>query len=92
MLGGATLAENDLPERPDLGPWLACVFVTPEARKRGLAAQLIEGICVHARDAGFTALYLHTHSQSDYYTKLGWNVVERFEAWGKAQYLMSRRL
>ncbi|MBU6956994.1 GNAT family N-acetyltransferase [Pseudomonas sp. CVAP len=92
LLGGATLASNDLSDRPDLGPWLACVFITPEARRRGLAAQLIEGICDHARDIGFTTLYLHTHNRSNYYTKLGWEVLERFEAWGKEQYLMSRSL
>ena len=92
LLGGATLANNDLSDRPDLGPWLACVFIAPEARRRGLAAQLIEGICVHARDAGFTTLYLHTHNQANYYAQLGWKVLERFEAWGKEQYLMSRSL
>ncbi|MFK0089709.1 GNAT family N-acetyltransferase [Pseudomonas sp. NPDC090755] len=92
LLGGATLASDDLSDRPDLGPWLACVFIRPEARRRGLAAQLIDGICDHARDAGFTTLYLHTHNQSAYYSRLGWEVLERFEAWGKEQYLMSRRL
>lgn len=92
LLGGACLASDDLPDRPELGPWLACVFITPTARRRGLAAQLIEGICSHAREAGFTTLYLHTHSQRDYYTGLGWEVLERFESWGKEQWLMSRRL
>lgn len=92
LLGGATLARNDLSDRPDLGPWLACVFIAPEARCRGLATRLIEGICEHAQEAGFTALYLHTHSQSHYYTRLGWEVLEHFEAWGKEQCLMSRRL
>ncbi|TVT79856.1 GNAT family N-acetyltransferase [Pseudomonas sp. H3(2019)] len=92
LLGGATLASSDLPDRPELGPWLACVFITPSARRRGIAAQLIEGICSHAREAGFTTLFLHTHNQSHYYAKLGWEVLERFEAWGKSQYLMSRRL
>ncbi|AMZ74166.1 MULTISPECIES: GNAT family N-acetyltransferase [Pseudomonas] len=92
LLGGASLASNDLPDRPELGPWLACVFITPEARRRGLAAQLIEGICSHAREAGIITLFLHTHSQRDYYARLGWEVLERFEAWGKEQWLMSRQL
>ncbi|MFL6610379.1 MAG: GNAT family N-acetyltransferase [Pseudomonas sp.] len=92
LLGGASLANDDLPERPDLGPWLACVFVHPDARRRGLAARLIEGICNHGKETGFATLYLHTHSERDYYAKLGWEVLERFEAWGKEQWLMSRRL
>jgi GNAT superfamily N-acetyltransferase len=92
LLGGASLADNDLPERPELGPWLACAYIAPEARRRGLAAQLIEGICTHAREAGFSTLYLHTNSQSHYYAKLGWEVLEHFEAWGKEQCLMARRL
>jgi N-acetylglutamate synthase-like GNAT family acetyltransferase len=53
---------------------------------------LIEGICHHAKEAGFTTLYLHTHRQSHYYAKLGWEELERFEAWGKEQCLMTRRL
>lgn len=90
LLGGAALARDDLAERPALGPWLACVFVTPQARGRGLAEQLIEGICERARETGVSILYLHTHDKSAYYAKRGWMVLERFEAWGKEQWLMSR--
>ena len=31
LLGSAALASDDLPGCSDLGPWLACVFVAPEA-------------------------------------------------------------
>ena len=92
LLGGAALASDDLPERPDLGPWLACVLVKPEARGRGVAAQLIEGICSHAKAIGITTLYLHTHDQQTYYARRGWQVLERFEAWGKEHWVMSREL
>ncbi|SNS18244.1 GNAT family N-acetyltransferase [Pseudomonas segetis] len=92
LLGGAALARDDLSSRPDLGPWLACVLVAPEARGQGLAERLIEGICNHARAMGNTSLYLHTHDKSDYYAKRGWSVLEPFEAWGKEQWLMSREL
>lgn len=91
-LGGAALARDDLPERPDLGPWLACVLVAPEARGQGLAERLIEGVCAQARQRGIKTLYLHTHDQSAYYAKRGWTVLERFEAWGKEQHLMARVL
>lgn len=92
LLGGAALARDDLAERPDLGPWLACVLVAPEARGQGLAEQLIEGICDQARERAIKTLYLHTHDQSPYYAKRGWTVLEGFQAWGKAQWLMSRAL
>jgi len=39
---GDVLAADDLSSRPDFGPWLACMFVTPSARGTGIAEQLIE--------------------------------------------------
>ncbi|WP_122846212.1 GNAT family N-acetyltransferase [Pseudomonas viridiflava] len=92
LLGGAAFADNDLSDRPELGPWLACVFVRSEARGRGLAAELIESICSHAKRSGVNRLYLHTHDQQTYYAKRGWHLQERFDAWGMAQWLMFRDL
>lgn len=92
LLGGAALATNDLAERPELGPWLACVFIAPHARQRGLAEQLIEGICIEAKRVGTSRIYLHTHDRHEYYAKRGWQVLECFEAWDKAQWLMTRNL
>lgn len=92
LLGGAALARDDLDQRPDLGPWLACVFVAPQARGRGLAERLIEGICQRAKEQGVEVLYLHTQDKSEYYAKRGWRVLERFEGWGKEQWLMCRDL
>ena len=92
LLGGACLAADDLPAREELGPWLACVYVAPDARGRGLAAELIEGICAQAKATGVRTLYLHTHDQREYYAKRGWAAIEPFERWGKAHWLMSRAL
>ena len=92
LLGGAALARNDLPERPELGPWLACVFIAPSARQRGLAEQLIAEVCGIAQRSGHKRLYLHTHDRRDYYAKRGWEYVASFSAWGKEHSLMQRRL
>jgi N-acetylglutamate synthase-like GNAT family acetyltransferase len=92
LVGGAALARADLDHRPDLGPWLACVFIPPEARGKGLAERLIEGICAQAKASGEKRIYLHTQDQSAYYAKRGWVVLERFEAWEKDQWLMARDL
>ncbi|MHC8314768.1 GNAT family N-acetyltransferase [Pseudomonas sp. LB3P31] len=92
LLGGAALARADLAQRPDLGPWLACVFITPEARGQGLAEQLIEGICARAREDGVERIYLHTQDKRDYYAKRGWTLQQSFQGWGKEQWLMARDL
>jgi N-acetylglutamate synthase-like GNAT family acetyltransferase len=92
LLGGAALAKHDLPDHPELGPWLACVLVAPSARKRGLAEQLITEVCSNAKEIGYQKLYLHTQDRRDYYAKRGWEYLKSFRAWGKEHSLMQRRL
>ena len=92
LLGSASLADDDLPSRPELSPWLACVYVRPECRGQGLAERLIELICLHARDLGHDRLFLHTHDRADYYARRGWQSLEAFEAYGESHRLMSRSL
>jgi len=92
LLGGAALARADLALRPDLGPWLACVFVSLEVRGQGLAERLIEGISQAAKQQGFARLYLYTQNKQGYYAKRGWTLLERFHAWDNDQWLMVREL
>jgi GNAT superfamily N-acetyltransferase len=92
LLGGAALAKEDLPGREAVGPWLACVFVTPAARGKGVAETLIEGVCERAKQQGVARLYLHTQDRAAYYAKRGWVEVETFERWGKPHVLMARDL
>lgn len=92
LLGGAALARDDLPERPELGRWLACVYVQPQVRGQGLAERLIEAIMVEARRQGYQRIYLHTHDRRDYYARRGWQVMEQFQAWRGDNWLMQREL
>lgn len=92
LLGSASLARDDLPSRPELSPWLACVYVRPECRGQGLAERLIEAICARARDLGHDRLYLHTHDRADYYARRGWQALEDFQAYGKSHRLMELAL
>jgi len=43
-LGTACLRVNDMDTRPDLTPWLASVYVAPDARTRGIGSQLIAAV------------------------------------------------
>ena len=73
LLGVATLVHDDeLPGAPEPGPWLAAVFVTPDARKFGVGSALVAHVVNRACELGYTKLFLYTeHAQSWYETK-GW--------------------
>ncbi len=73
LLGVATLVDNDeLPDAPEPGPWLAAVFVAPDARKLGIGSALVERVVCRTRELNYATLYLYTeHAQAWYQTK-GW--------------------
>jgi GNAT superfamily N-acetyltransferase len=89
-VGVASLVRHDLPERPDLTPWLANVFVPPEARGRGLASRLVRRVEQAAAEIGTRTLWLYTGTAEGLYTRLGWETVEIFQRYGEPHKLMRR--
>lgn len=83
LLGSASLVVNDLDIRPELTPWLASVYVTPRARFQGVGTLLVQRVMQEARDLGVPQLYLFTLDQERFYTRLGWQLVERTEWRGR---------
>lgn len=77
LLGSASLVHDDLETRPEIGPWLASVYVAPEHRRRGVASALVRRVIEEARDSGVSRLYLWTTDQEQLYAGLGWRPVER---------------
>jgi predicted N-acetyltransferase YhbS len=78
LLGSANLVASDLPLRPTLTPWLAQLFVEPTRRSRGVGAALVCAIVEQARQCGHPRVYLYTSGTlPDYYSRLGWRLVER---------------
>lgn len=74
-VGCASVVAHDLPTRPDLGPWLANVYVRPDWRGRGLGTAL----AVHATAYGARlgdVLYLYTAGSTALYTRLGWRAFD----------------
>ena len=91
-VGVASLVFGDLEERPDLSPWLAGVFVAPEARGRGHVAGLIRAVEDAARAGGVPILWLYTSSAERIYARAGWRTVEAIEHNGRPAVLMQRAL
>ena len=91
-VGMATLAVQDLDDRPDLGPWLAGVYVVPESRGQRHATRLVQAIEGSARAAAFTQLWLYTRTAESLYRRCGWQIAERFQKDGGSYALMRRDL
>ncbi len=73
LLGLATLVDDDeLPGAIEPGPWLAAVFVVPEARKLGVGSALINHVVSRSRELGYSEMFLYTEDQQEWYQKRGW--------------------
>ena len=73
LLGLATLVDDDgLPGATEPGPWLAAVFVVPEARKLGVGSALIDHVVNRSRELGYPEMFLYTDHQQQWYEKRGW--------------------
>ena len=76
LLGVATLVDDDeLPDAPEPGPWLAAVFVTPDARKFGVGSALVEHVVNRARELGYPKIYLYTEHQENWYASKSWTKI-----------------
>jgi predicted N-acetyltransferase YhbS len=73
VLGTAALRANDLPEYPQLTPWLSGVFVLPEHSGRGVGSALCRHVEVQAAQLGYSRLYLFTLDHQSLYNRLGWS-------------------
>ncbi|MDM5336330.1 GNAT family N-acetyltransferase [Fictibacillus enclensis] len=72
IVGTVALLRNDLNSRQDLTPWLACLYVSPGYRGKGLGAQLLDHAVKETRRKEYPHLYLATDLQN-YYERYGWS-------------------
>ena len=89
LLGMVSLKFHDMDTRPDLDPWLGGLLVLPEWRNRGIGTMLTQRATEEARRLNISRLYLWTPSAERLYAKLGWQVVERTQYFGKDAVVMA---
>lgn len=78
FLGTASVIASDLAERPQFTPWVAAVWVEPQARRHGIGTALVDRAMRDGFALGVDRLYLCARAQrSGYYERLGWTVIER---------------
>ena len=83
LFGVATLVHDDeLPDATEPGPWLAAVFVTPDARKLGVGKTLVRTIVDRSRALGYSRLFLYTEHAKDWYEQMGWTKIRDTEFLG----------
>ena len=91
IIGTAVLAEKDLPGY-DLTPWMACVYVLPQFRGRGISKLLIQSVIDAAIAEGHESIWLFTESASALYSKFGWESHSTDEYNGKPIMIVGKKL
>jgi N-acetylglutamate synthase-like GNAT family acetyltransferase len=78
FLGTASVIASDLPERPQLTPWVAAVWVEAHARRRGVGGVLVNRATLDRFALNVARVYLCARPQrTAFYERLGWSSIER---------------
>ncbi|WP_102226150.1 GNAT family N-acetyltransferase [Acidimangrovimonas sediminis] len=75
--GSVLLIASDLPSRPALTPWIAALWVEPQARRQGLAVRLMTAARAEAGRLGYPICHLCAEPRiAPYYLARGFTLRE----------------
>lgn len=86
--GSASVVEQDMHTHPELGPWLASVYVHEQLRGQGVGSKLIRTVMQDCAQSGLKELYLFTPGQENFYRSLGWKTLRQEEYQGESVSIM----
>jgi GNAT superfamily N-acetyltransferase len=77
FLGTVSVIANDEESRPQYTPWVAALWVEPEARQNGIGAALVKRAAEFAFGTGAPRVYLLSRERRRaYYEGMGWSMLE----------------
>jgi GNAT superfamily N-acetyltransferase len=89
-VGCMTLLANDLSDRSDLTPWLACQYVAPEYRGHDVARRLAAALEERALSLGYRRLYMWTEHNPEIYRRFGWQAMFKAHEYGMEVTVMGK--
>lgn len=92
VLGTVALRWDSIASRPELGPWVAALYVVANFRGRGVGAQLVRAAELEARRLSLGAIYTGTSTAGSVFQRLGWTEIERLTYCGQPVVIYRREL
>jgi len=88
LAGTASIDTADMSTHPDLTPWMASVYVSPEMRRQGIASALCSRIRDELIRLNVKTAYLFTPDQEKLYESFGWKTFLREKYHGEQVVIM----
>jgi RimJ/RimL family protein N-acetyltransferase len=89
---GSLVADDELPNTLEAGPWLAAIFVNPKFRRHGAGTQIVNALLDQAFTLGYREVFGYTESKLSWYQAMGWEFIRDAEVSNHAVAVMRRKL
>ena len=75
-VGFGALKNDGVPADSARGPWAGAGYVRPEARRRGIGANLLQALVSEAKAMGYSRIYCGTRTAGSLLVRQGWHKLE----------------
>lgn len=89
---GSLVADDELPNALESGPWLAAIYVSPRFRRKGAGKKIVQELLDHAFLLGYLEVFAYTETKRAWYEKMGWQFVRNAELGNHQVAVIKRKL